>query len=133
LIQAPTLTVFGLVSLLVVALDQLSTWYFVKPSVIVYGDPGRYERSRILKRFMSRFGAPKGQLMYAPLEALGFVFVMTALYLFLLSVGLFPFIRGLELWVSILPPLMGLTVILPTNYLAGLKVRRELASRVFPS
>jgi hypothetical protein len=133
LMQALTLAIFGLVSLLVVALDQLSTWFFVKPSMIVYGDPGRYERNRILKRFMSKFGAPKGQLMYAPLEALGFAFVMTALYLFLLSFGLFPFIRGLELWVSILPSLMGLAVILPTNYLAGLKVRRELASRGVPS
>lgn len=133
LIQALTIATFGLVSLLVVALDQLSTWYFVKPSIIAYGDPGRYEYNRILKRFMSKFGAPKGQLMYAPLEALGFTFVMTALYLFLLSVGLFPFVRGLELWVSILPSLMGLAVILPTNYLAGLKVRRELASRAFPS
>ena len=96
LIQALTLAIFGLVSLLVVALDQLSTWYFVKPSTIVYGDPGRLERNRILKRFMSKFGAPKGQLMYAPLEALGFTFIMTVLYLFLLSAGLSPFIRGLE-------------------------------------
>jgi len=92
-----TLAIFGLVSLLVVALDQLSTWYFVKPSMIAYGDPGRYEHSQILKRFMSKFGAPKGQLAYAPLEGLGFVILMTILYLFLLYAGLFPFLGGSEL------------------------------------
>ena len=126
---ALALAIFGLLSLLVVALDQLTTWYFVKPSMILYEDPGRYEHNRILKRFMSKFGAPKGQLVYAPLEALGLVFLMTILYMLLLSVGLFPFLRGLELWVSVLPPLMDLAIVLPINYLTGLKVRKELASR----
>ena len=128
-----TLAIFGLVSLLVVVLDLLSTWYFVKPSMSAYGDPGRYEYNRILKRFMSKFGAPRGQLLYAPLEALGFVCVMTMLYIFLLYAGFSPSLRGVDLWVSILPPLMDLAIILPINLRTGLKVRRELASSASPS
>ncbi|MGD0477929.1 MAG: hypothetical protein ABSB29_07170 [Nitrososphaerales archaeon] len=127
---ALTLAIFGLLSLLIVALDQLSTWYFVKPSMIAYGDPGRYESNRILKRLLSKFGAPRGQFVYAPLEALGWVFVMTILYSSLLYVGpSSPFLKGSEFWVSILIPLIDLAIVLPINYLAGLKVRRELASR----
>ena len=63
------------------------------------------------------------------MEALGLVFLMTVLYSLLLSVGLFPFLRGLEFWVSILPPLMDLSIVLPVNYRTGLKVRRELVPR----
>jgi hypothetical protein len=109
-----------------VALDQLSTYYFTKPSSELYNDAGRFERNRILRWLLRRYGV-RGQLVYAPIEFVGFLGATTLLYLLLLKVvgAVFP-LDGWALEISLLAPAINLAIAIRLNYSGGRMIRSEV-------
>lgn len=118
---------FAYVSLLVVLLDQASTYYFTKPSQTIFNDPGRYERNRILRHLLRRFGL-RGQLLYAPLEFLVVLAMMSIIYFIVLNTAelVLPG-GGWAFDIALLVPIVDLAIVLPLNYWGGRKIRQEKA------